>query len=356
MSEILPLTALRGWLALWVVLFHLSPLIGPSLSPLTSVGDVAVDVFFLLSGFVIALNYSERLERSAAPLRDYASFLKARWARIYPVHAAHQLAWLLLVCGATALGRAGITWDQLDPISFVRALLLVQAWGTPMQMTWNYPSWSVSLEWLAYLAAPALLALPRIAARIQAGRLASCLALWLLLLAAHQKPWEHLARIASEFTAGAHLAAWHRAGNIRVLQTLASLRWLLATSFVALLLLTAAEHQHGLALPLAAAALLGFAQSKSAPAWQVYCGRISYSLYIAHALAITLLHQVVPPQESPPILAAYLVGIYTLGAATYHVIERPAQRLLTGTHARHVPDPAAPPIAAPAVLELTGRR
>jgi peptidoglycan/LPS O-acetylase OafA/YrhL len=336
MPEIRPLTALRGWLALWVVLYHLSPLIPKSLAPLTSIGDVAVDVFFLLSGFVIALNYTERLAPSTDTARGYASFLWARLARIYPVHAAHQLAWLLLVASAAALGRAGITWTQLELFSFLRALLLIQAWGSPMQMTWNYPSWSVSLEWLVYLAAPALLLLPRLGAKIRAGRIALCLALWLLLLASHQTPWEHLVRVGSEFATGACLAAWHQAGTAP--RTFARLRWLFVAGFLILLLLTAANDNHGFALPLAAAGLLGFAQRTRAPAWQVYCGRISYSLYIAHALAITLLHQVLPPSPSMLILGAYLLGIYALGVASYHLVERPAQRWLVGRREHHAHD------------------
>jgi peptidoglycan/LPS O-acetylase OafA/YrhL len=43
-------------------------------------------------------------------------------------------------------------------VSFATNLLLLHAWGTDSELTWNYPSWSISAEWAAYLAFPAILA------------------------------------------------------------------------------------------------------------------------------------------------------------------------------------------------------
>ena len=83
-DELLPLTALRGIAAWWVVLFHLRLFLVPYLPAgamaVLARGNLAVDLFFLLSGFVIHLNYAERVTPDAASVGD---FLFRRFARIY---------------------------------------------------------------------------------------------------------------------------------------------------------------------------------------------------------------------------------------------------------------------------------
>ena len=161
-GEFLPgLHALRGLAALWVVLFHifyLLPLAGV-VHPLIDVvfrGPLGVDLFFVMSGYIIARRYGGT--RSWTP-RRYRDFIVRRLARIYPLH----LLMLLCTAGFIALTiRSGDAPPELielaPPGEFWRHLFLVQAWGR-YGHSLNVPAWSISVEWLLYLLFP-LLALP----------------------------------------------------------------------------------------------------------------------------------------------------------------------------------------------------
>ena len=84
-SEIRALTGLRGIASLYVVLFHYFqplPLVG-YLRTLLGHGYLAVDLFFVLSGFVMALNYGSRFA-AGAHWPEYRLFLCRRFARVYP--------------------------------------------------------------------------------------------------------------------------------------------------------------------------------------------------------------------------------------------------------------------------------
>src|SRR5438270_10257910 len=79
------LTAMRGLAAWWVVLYHFRDevpqgLFGNALYSVISHGDLAVDFFFELSGFVIALRYAGRFNRPN--WTAYKEFLVARTARL----------------------------------------------------------------------------------------------------------------------------------------------------------------------------------------------------------------------------------------------------------------------------------
>jgi peptidoglycan/LPS O-acetylase OafA/YrhL len=151
-SEIKALTGLRGVAALYVVAFHY--LDGLSLSnPGTTFlahGYLAVDLFFVLSGFVMALSYS-RMFRTGFSLRTYWKFLGRRIARIYPLY----LAGTVLALGLVVVGW--LPYLRLAPLSitFVANLFMIQTWGIGASL--DSPGWSISTEWAAYLLFPLLL-------------------------------------------------------------------------------------------------------------------------------------------------------------------------------------------------------
>lgn len=146
-----PLTGVRFFLALGVVLFHfqLYWTLPPESAGLLNRARLGVDVFFILSGFILTHVY---LQGDKAP--SYGRFLAARFARIYPAHLFILLAMLGLVLVAPVFG-IGLEPGRFNPIHFVETLLLIQAWY-PRETTvlWNGPSWSLSAEWFAYLAFP----------------------------------------------------------------------------------------------------------------------------------------------------------------------------------------------------------
>ena len=147
-----PLTGVRFFLALGVVLFHfqLYWTLPPESAGLLNRARLGVDVFFILSGFILTHVY---LQGDEAP--NYRRFLAARLARIYPAHLFILFAMLLLVLTAPWVG-VGLEPGRFNALHFIETLFLVQAWY-PRETTvlWNGPSWSLSAEWFAYLAFPA---------------------------------------------------------------------------------------------------------------------------------------------------------------------------------------------------------
>ena len=111
-----------------------------------------VDFFFVLSGFVIATSYIDRV----GTLPQYATFMRRRFARLYPLHAVTLLAYVgLAIIMALGLAQANhadfFRWSALPA-----NILLVQAWGFLSGPSFNVVSWSISAEWFLYLVFPLL--------------------------------------------------------------------------------------------------------------------------------------------------------------------------------------------------------
>lgn len=146
-----PLTSLRFFAAMWVVMFHYWPKLSASVPAFVQKGYLGVELFFVLSGFILCHVY---LQARGEGRFKYGSFLWARLARIYPLH-------LMTLLGVALLGVvAAVMGQPVDPnVTDLRALpsniLLVHAWGFSPVAGWNHPSWSISAEWFAYLSFPA---------------------------------------------------------------------------------------------------------------------------------------------------------------------------------------------------------
>ena len=160
--EIRSHTSLRGLAALMVVLVHFQSFVHPTIHPDETTfffykGYLWVDFFFILSGFVMSYVYN--IEH---PVRhttyDTFQYLIARIARIYPLHFVSLIATLSLF---TLIASFNWFIDEAfccvfdDPLrtfeSLVGNLFLVHAWGMFESYTWNYPSWSLSVEFFCYL-------------------------------------------------------------------------------------------------------------------------------------------------------------------------------------------------------------
>src|SRR6266567_7058688 len=140
------LTGLRGVAAAWVALFHLT--VGV---PILRYGDMGVDVFFILSGYVLTYVYAGKLTNAA----DYFGFIRARLARIYPLHLVTLCVLALMVVALPDFAERYPMPEQRWGFGpFLASLVLVQNWGYFLPTSWNTPSWSLSAEWLAYLIFP----------------------------------------------------------------------------------------------------------------------------------------------------------------------------------------------------------
>jgi peptidoglycan/LPS O-acetylase OafA/YrhL len=138
------LTALRGIAALWIVLFHLNGATDnvqlPHLTMLIGNGYLMVDLFFIMSGFIIMYVYGDGFSRQITK-PGLNQFIIARFARIYPLH----LFTLVLLVADRWLSN---DWSTLsDPATIPIHILLLQSFGLQKALTWNGPSWSISAEW-----------------------------------------------------------------------------------------------------------------------------------------------------------------------------------------------------------------
>ncbi len=187
-EKIEELESIRGIAALLVVLFHM-PLWNVHLYDIRFIRNsyYMVDLFFVLSGFVMSLNYSDRLHS----VRDLLRFQFLRLGRLYPVH----LLFLLLAVGAAAsswiaVTAFGVTMPNGSAFkdatfgSFAEQLLLVHALGFfKIAHPFNLPSWSISVEFYTYLVFGVICLVPYYLLRLSTFLAVSGAALVLLLFA-----------------------------------------------------------------------------------------------------------------------------------------------------------------------------
>jgi peptidoglycan/LPS O-acetylase OafA/YrhL len=148
------LTPLRGIAALLVAVYHFEEVGARFLSSDSSLfirkSYLMVDLFFILSGFIMLHVYGSTFENRITR-HGFGNFLVARFARIYPLH----LFSLLLAVGVFFVSGAPATPIE-NPAAIPTHLLLLHSFGIHPIFTWNVPSWSISAEWWAYMVFPLL--------------------------------------------------------------------------------------------------------------------------------------------------------------------------------------------------------
>ncbi|SDP34737.1 Peptidoglycan/LPS O-acetylase OafA/YrhL, contains acyltransferase and SGNH-hydrolase domains [Pseudomonas arsenicoxydans] len=156
-SEILPLTGLRFFAALYVFLFHMHirwPLSDNTyIKNILEQGAIGMSLFFILSGFVLAYRYSNSNT-------TYRSYLINRFSRIYPIYAFTAIATLPWIGVDFGSGSAIDTTTALTKIAllFIANILVIQAWFPQMFSYWNDgASWSISVEVFCYFLLPFIL-------------------------------------------------------------------------------------------------------------------------------------------------------------------------------------------------------
>ncbi|SON59013.1 hypothetical protein MSIMFI_00494 [Mycobacterium simulans] len=363
-GEIKALTGLRIVAAVWVVLFHFRPMLDDAspdfreaLAPVLNCGAQGVDLFFILSGFVLTWNYLDRMGRSWSA-RATLHFLWLRLARVWPVylvtlHLAAVLVILTLHVGHVPLPEA----SQLTATSYIRQVLLVQLWFQPYfdGSSWDGPAWSISAEWLAYLLFGLIvLVIFRMMHATRARSLiwlaiAASLPPVVLLLASGQfyTPWSWLPRIVTQFIAGALAAAAVRRLRLtdRARRIAGYCSALLIVAVVGILYLfdtypiTGVVDSGGvvdvLFVPLVITLAVGVGSLPGllSTRLMVYGGEISFCLYMVHELVHTAWGWAVAQFELTPHDNPWkwnVVGLLAIavGAAIllYHFVEEPARR------------------------------
>ena len=350
------LTSLRFFAALWVVLFHYwSDLPGaPALPGFIGKGYLGVELFFILSGFILCHVYRVAVEEKRF---NYGGFLWARLARVYPLHLATLIGVGAMALIATRLGM------QVDPnilswSSLPANLTLTQAWGLAPAASWNHPSWSISAEWFAYLTFPVFAV---VALKLKDRPIVGLVLAMLLVLGLNagfnaltgQKltlstiSWGAL-RIVPCFAFGCALYGYWvaRPAKSRAKALKGALISGAATIIFAAVGVPDSVIVIGLGLTLLFLAQL--AQTRSAILAQaplVYLGEISYSMYmicvpwqIVFVNTMTRVFAVNGGQLTFGLWLVLLLGLVPLSALSYHLIEKPARERMKlmpvarGTH------------------------
>lgn len=139
-GQINSLTSLRFFAIMLVAIHHLNELIG--WAPRVGWGNVGVTFFFVLSGFVLTLNYQK-----FSTYHDAARFLWRRFARLYPLHVVTFLTSIIV------LNFYPIKLDS-GPLSAFANLFLLQSWfgSREIHFAFNSLSWAISTLAFFYIA------------------------------------------------------------------------------------------------------------------------------------------------------------------------------------------------------------
>ena len=357
--ENVALTSIRGFAALWVVAMHFQlgmADVGYSLWPgLAHYGYAGVDIFFILSGFILTSVYR------GLEWRGVGAFLVRRIFRVYPMHLA-VLAGMLFVW-VDAYTRFGV-YNEAQQLRWLPVCALMLQPFVYHRLMWNAVSWSISMELVCYLLFPIVIMRLRRAA----------LPIPIAMIVGFAVVEHHLQLYDLYIWGDGAIARGVIGFGLGMTLRLASERWRAPSGRLASLLelaglagiVIAASTGQGAFIPLAAAVLiLGLSYERGLVAWCLnarwclWLGRISFSVYLVHEEVIGLVWPHFPASRLPfghqvdGIVWTLMVLAIVLGLATvtWYCVEEPFRRLgslLARGIERPEPGIRAPPRPQPA--------
>lgn len=385
-GEIRALTGLRIIAAMWVVVFHFHFTPGDAYTrfwepfrPFVESGQLGVDMFYVLSGFVITLTYIEKVGPRLR-MRGTVTFVWARLCRIWPVYAVITTlfgAWLLFK--RTQVSDGFLAYQTVQPElsvwSYVKQLLMVQLWNKPFFDGSSFvgPAWSISAEWSAYVCFPVVALLlyraRKLPPLVHAVLGVAAMVPFAYLSYTGQEGGLHFAwllRIATGFLAGAFTyLAVRKVGVDAPIRKLAPLVTALCLVEIVIGILWSNWRGGGgyagvivVVFPVLVGSLAlhdtGVAKFLSRP-WMVHGGRISFSLYLVHVPLFEIFWFLMAsrPSLAPgTALATFLIPhvlllAVLLGHLSYQYIEEPARVWLRRKGPRSATERLRPvPVAA----------
>lgn len=343
-ADLRPITALRFGAAIWVAIYTFwENLAGDGRSGLVDKGYLGVELFFVLSGFILSHVY---LQAAGEKQFSYRGFLWARIARVYPLHLATLIGVGLLAAAALIAGMS-VDGNVLSWPALPANLLMLHAWGLAPVAGWNHPSWSISAEWFAYLCFPLFaFVFWRLRDKPVAAVVGAAAFLTVLYFVFEQVAgfplteatfrWGAL-RIVPCFALGCALYLVYRKAPLKAPWTAS------AASFALMILSAALGLWDGITVLFAGALILSLASLPNARAGvlasrpAVYLGEISYSVYMVcvpwKLLSINLAAKLTDaPDKQLHIFVwlAILALLPVVAAVSYHLVERPARKALRG--------------------------
>lgn len=342
-SATLPaLTGLRGVAALWVLLYHIQAMGDgfalPKSVPILRDGWLGVDMFFVLSGFILMLVHGD--EFRAPHLARVASFLRLRFFRVYPLATVVLLAIVLLVAFdpgfAVSFAQTGKS-PNLSLEALLRTLALATRWWTPLSGDWNQPVWSLSVEVLGYIAFPVLACLALLLTRAWQVVVIAMISLSLPTVVALQdgvgygniEMWGALSRMFGAFIGGMMVCRLHQ---------LAPSGWRATRGWLAVpAAFAAALFPVGVAVFAFAALIYGLAANIGPVNWvlkhpvAMFLGRISFPLFLLHVMPLSALaYHLREMEASDPVrwvaLALLLIVLAAMSWLLHVYVEVPVHR------------------------------
>lgn len=340
MVEIRPLTAIRGIAAIWVLFFHIPTSFAnaPHISQTVfKYGYTAVDLFFILSGFILATTH---------PFLSFATSGNFFWKRIFRIYPLH-----IAITGTLALGLIVSSFFHLhvsgdghyDWIGLPLSLLLLKPYFPFIPGDWNSATWSIGIELACYATLPFILSLVKSLNKTIVWGIIAFLSIsmtaWLATLASDfpNAGLGALVRGCFGFYLGCCLAIIMpqlaaRAARYAGVMGLAAVAGIVlacalnspaAVPVLSALLIAALSLNYG-----ALAALLSIPPL-------VWLGQVSFSIYLIHLPLFTITNKLLPIDRFPfpPLVASSVkditvtVMVLILSGLTYRLIEAPGRRL-----------------------------
>ena len=109
-------------------------------------GWIAVQFFFLLSGFIFFKLYLKKIQEKSL---SFYNFLILRISRLYPLHFITLIFVLIIYLILKSNNFTNPIRADLE--HFFYNLLLIHEWGLNSYASFNEPSWSISVEFLMYI-------------------------------------------------------------------------------------------------------------------------------------------------------------------------------------------------------------
>jgi len=360
------LDGFRGVLALMIAVYHTMWMSHINSTTLYTNGPVLVDLFFVFSGFLMFTLYDGHINTGA----QGRAFIKRRFARIYPIHFIMLLiAFLYAFARLVAhwVGLATVTPGEILPFepgatetwqSFLSNLTLTQSMGLHDHLSYNMPSWTVSVEFWTYFVFLGVMLWARPKKAWHFGLIAAAIALNYYILS-RLKPdmnfhydlgfW----RCLGGFFTGVLVAYAYRIilpkyEKTKIPRWLATFIELIALSTLIIFVIYFPGKAQFFIAPVAFIFVLGFSFDMGGISKFMgtrplrYLGRISYSVYMVHiliSLCFSITAEIVLPRvlgsewnvtqiPGDIMLIPYLIVVLICAHLSYKYIEMPGRRAI----------------------------
>jgi peptidoglycan/LPS O-acetylase OafA/YrhL len=339
--QIEALTTTRGLAVWWVALYHFREYLpvtyGSGLGWFLGEAYYGLDFFFVLSGFVLQINYAPGMARLTKD--NLRRFAWARFGRIYPLHLFMMLVYLLIPLGLFMFSSRGTVDGRYTLEYYLLSLVLLQNWGFIGYLGWNVPAWSISTEFAAYLffpvAAALVMRLRGVAACLVAMTVVAVAIAAVFIMAGQTLRFDSirwgLPRCVLEFFVGMC------AGRIFQLRGAPGLFHAMALLAVSLALVVSVLYvwiPDYYVLPVAYAGIIlaltcpgGAVTWALNRRWLIYLGAISYATYLSHYFIREVIKFNLPAAGGANWAASivYVLAVMAASVVLYHFVELPSR-------------------------------